>query len=36
MTILGSPSKADRWISVVWMIWAIAGIAGAIYYGVTR
>lgn len=36
MTIPVTSSRAERWISAVWMAWVIAGIAGAIYYGFTR
>jgi hypothetical protein len=33
---LGSRSRAARWVSFVSIVWAMAGIAGAIYHGVTR
>jgi hypothetical protein len=36
MTILAPPPRAGRWIHRVWMIWVIAGLIGAAYYGLNR
>jgi hypothetical protein len=36
MTILGPPPKAERWLNRVWMLWVIAGLIGAAYYGLNR
>ena len=36
MTILAPPPKAERWLNLVWMLWVIAGLIGAAYYGLNR
>lgn len=36
MTILAPPPKAERWLNRVWMLWVIAGLIGAAYYGLNR
>jgi hypothetical protein len=36
MTVLAPPPRAARWISYVSTAWIVAGVAGAIYYGLTR